>query len=272
MVEEKREVVRLKGPTDHKNPEFEEYLKTRTSKDFIAEQDELLGLARADAAVRAEARREEDALDGERYMYSTQRLAYTEVKKEQMRQRLSKEKNCTYTYSQEFTSQTVSMVDAERLAQVELADSKAHWKTSKGFVYPAPRKTSSYAVHPNKPSQSRIDILGEEWVENEMHPEDVKRVFDFKPGQVDFNTVPSNGKGIFGGFDKPAFERELVSEDIGNSRTLPRGKILEVKNKEFFNSVHLCGEAEAVEEQSMRRQLGLLGGGLRPEGQTRPAG
>jgi hypothetical protein len=145
------------------------------------------------------------------------------------------------------------MVDAERLGQVELADGKKKWKTQKGFVYPVPRKAADYAVHPNKPSQSRIDILSEEWVENESHPEDIKQVFDFKPGQVDFNTVPSNGKGIFGGYDKPKFTRDFVSADVGSSTTLPRGKIVETKNPGFFNSVHLVGP-ELYEEELAQKQ------------------
>ena len=42
VEDKKKEIVRLKGPTDDKNPEFDKYLKTRTSKDFLAEQGELL--------------------------------------------------------------------------------------------------------------------------------------------------------------------------------------------------------------------------------------
>ena len=115
VEDKKKEIVRLKGPTDDKNPEFDAYLKTRTSKDFLAEQEELLKKAEAEADILREKRRAEDALeDPDRYMYSTQRLAYTEIKKAQLRDRLSKEKNCTFTYSKDYTSQTVSMVDAER--------------------------------------------------------------------------------------------------------------------------------------------------------------
>ena len=112
----------------------------------------------------------------------------------------------------------MSMVDAERLKQVEEEESRKAWKTKKGFIYPAPRKTSEYAVHPQKPSQSRIEILTEEWIENELHPENVKREVHLKDGQPDFNTVPSNGKMIFGGLQAPTYTREFVSERIGSSR------------------------------------------------------
>ena len=116
-------------------------------------------IAKKEADVLREKRRELDALeDPNRHVYSSQKLAYTEIKKQQMRDRLGKEKNCTFTYSQDFTSQTVSMVDGERLKQVEEEDNRSRWKTKRGFIYPAPRKASDYAVHPDKPSQSRIEL------------------------------------------------------------------------------------------------------------------
>ena len=130
-----------------------------------------------------------------------------------------------------------------------MEDSKKLEMTKGGFTYPAPRKPESYAVHPSKPSESRIDILGEEWVENEMHPEDVKRTFEFKEGQKDFNTVPSNGKMIFGGFEAPSFERNCDTTLIGDSGTLPRGKIIEVKNNDFFSSVFGGGTEEGLFEE-----------------------
>ena len=141
VEEKKKEIVRLKGPTDDKNPEFDKYLKTRKNKDFLAEQDEFLKKAMAKADITREKRRAEDAKeDLDRYMYSTQKLAYTEIKKAELRDRLSKEKNCTFTYSQDYTSQTVSMVDAERLKHVLEEENKKKWKTKRGFKYPAPRK------------------------------------------------------------------------------------------------------------------------------------
>jgi len=144
VVEEKK-VDKLKADTDARNPEFEEYLKTRRSKDFLKVQADLLAEAKEEGVRRMETRNAADALeDPVRFMYSSQKLAYTEIKKEQMRQRLSKAKNCSFTYSQQFTSQTVSMVDAERLKQVELEDSRKANMTSKGFIYPAPRKPSEY--------------------------------------------------------------------------------------------------------------------------------
>ena len=261
IVEEEEEVVeekkidKLKADTDARNPEFDEHLRTRKTKDFLGLQDELLTEAKKEGERRLEARKAADALeDPVRFMYSSQRLAYTEIKKEKMRQRLSKAKNCTFTYSQQFTSQTVSMVDAERLKQVEEEESRSRWKTKKGFVYPAPRKATEYAVHPQKPSQSRIEILTEEWIENELHPENVKREVKLKDGQPDFNTVPSNGKMIFGGLEAPKFTREFASENIGSSTKLPRGKIINETNPEFFNSVHLCGEGLFVEEQEEKRK------------------
>ena len=119
VVEEKKGPPVRNGPTDDKNPEFDKYLKTRKAPDYIGEQTVLLKEAQEDADRRRVKREEEDALeDPNRHTYSTQKLAYTEIKKAQMRDRLRKEKNCTFTYSKDYTSQTISMVDAERLSQV----------------------------------------------------------------------------------------------------------------------------------------------------------
>ena len=254
-MEKKRESVRLKGPTDDKNPEFDEYLKTRTPPDFLKEQEELLGLAKKEADAARDKRAELDAIeDPNRHVYSSQKLAYTEIKKQEMRDRLSREKNCTFTYSKDFTSQTVSMVDGERLKQVEEEENRSRWKTKRGFKYPAPRKASEYAVHPDKPSQSRIEILHEEWVENELHPENVKREIQLKLGQPDFDTVPSNGKMIFGGFEAPKYSRDYASSNIGSSTQLPRGKKTETRNPGFFNSVHLNGEEQADAERRIKEK------------------
>ena len=256
VKEVKKEVVRLKGPTDHHNAEFEEYLRSRKAPDFLALQKEQLEAAMKEAEAARERRRESDLDDSNslRFMYSSQKLAFTEIQKERMRDRLSKEKNCTFTYSKDFTSQTVSMVDAERLKQVQEEENRCKWKTKRGFVYPAPRKKEDYAVHPSKPSQSRIDILGEEWVENELHPENVKREVKLKPGQPDFDTVPSNGKMIFGGFEAPKYSREYNSSMIGSSKTLPRGSLTLTKDPTFFHSVHLNGEEQAEEERRIKEK------------------
>lgn len=82
------------------------------------------------------------------------------------------------------------MVDEERLKQDEAAESKTKWKTSRGFVYPAPRKAVEFIQHPMKPSDSRIDTLKLPWVENELHPQPVSRSALLGKDQIDFDTIP----------------------------------------------------------------------------------
>ena len=96
--------------------------------------------------------------------------------------------------------------------------------------------------------------MSEEWVENELHPQNVKRKIQLKPGQPDFDTVPSNGKMIFGGSEAPKYTREYESKNIGSSTILPRGHLIDVKNPGFFNSVHLNGEEQAAEEEALRKK------------------
>ena len=101
---------------------------------------------------------------GQVFIYSGQKLNWSEWQKEQMRQRLGKDKKSTYTYSQEFNSLTMSLVNEVKhgfldsfslgtdafpfgvalatqaeMEQLEQKASRRKWTTKRGFVYPAPR-------------------------------------------------------------------------------------------------------------------------------------
>lgn len=52
------------------------------------------------------------------YMYSGQKLRWTELAKEELRQKLAKVKNATFTYSTEFNSLTMPVVNETELAQL----------------------------------------------------------------------------------------------------------------------------------------------------------
>ncbi len=71
---------------------------------------------------------------------SGQKLRHTELQKEEQRNRLKKNKNATYTYSQAFQSLTMCMVNEAEIA--EAAEARKKWTTPKGFVYPAPKARS----------------------------------------------------------------------------------------------------------------------------------
>jgi len=49
---------------------------------------------------------------------------------------------------------------------------------------------------------------------------------------------------IFGGYHKPKWTRDYDGRYLGNYSRLPRGRIQNLKNSEFFKSVHLFGEKQ----------------------------
>jgi len=147
----------------------------------------------------------------------------------------------------------VSMVDETRLRLDAEAESKARWKTKRGFVYPAPRKVEDFAKHDGKPSAARIDSLQEPWVENELHPPPAARTIELKPGQRDFDTIPAQGAELFGGMRVPKFERPYDSNNLGSERRLPRGRMTLDKNAAYFRSVHLTGAGLAEEQAATNK-------------------
>lgn len=73
-------------------------------------------------------------------------------------------------------------------------------------MWPCPRTRQELITHPSKPSESRIDTLREPWVENELNGgAEVEAGANEAGGppdlawRRDFDTVPSNGKSVFGG-------------------------------------------------------------------------
>ena len=212
-------------------------LRSRTERDFLAQQREALDSAKQAHGMARAARAEERANETvpTDWCYGSQKLNYTELKKQQLRTRLALDKSATFTYSQDFVSQTVSLVDEFRIAQNAAAESRKAWMTPKGFVYPAPKPKGEYALHPHKPSASRIDMLKEPWVENEVTGGGdaaalAKARFDpaTMTGEKDFSTVPSNGAMMFGGYLPPAYARQYDSHALQARNKLPRGKQLAV--------------------------------------------
>ena len=254
-LETKAVSERRKAPTDSFNPLFEQSLKERTTRDYLQEQSEVLDETLKAYEEQKKVLAEERAADPVpvQFVYSGQKLQYTELKKGEMRSKLAREKNSHFTYSTEFLSAAVSMVDETRLRLDAEAEAKARWKTKRGFVYPAPKKTSEFYVHPNKPSDSRIDILKEPWVENEMHPKPQGRSVVLPEGQPDFDCIPAQGKALFGGLYAPKFERPYDNNNLGSETRLPRGRMTLGKNPAFYKSVHLSGAAGAKEEEEDRK-------------------
>ena len=57
-------------------------------------------------------------------------------------------KNATFTFSKDFVSQTLCLVDEETEQRRALAQSKQEWLTAKGFRYPAAKTRQDLITHP----------------------------------------------------------------------------------------------------------------------------
>jgi hypothetical protein len=73
------------------------------------------------------------AQGGKIYLYSSQSLNWKAQAMKEMRARLGQAKDTTYTFSKEFVSQSLSLVDqaADKMAQVKAE--KSEWLTQKGI-------------------------------------------------------------------------------------------------------------------------------------------
>lgn len=89
-------------------------------------------------------------------------------------------------------------------------------------MWPCPRTRQELITHPSKPSESRIDTLREPWIENELNggmQEQMAGAIDAGgPPELawrrEFDTVPSNGKAVFGGLKVGRWPRYTHVEDV----------------------------------------------------------
>ena len=207
---------------------------------------------------------------GKIYNYSTQSKNFTEITKEAMRKELAKDRNATYTYSMDYNSVgfrrsrqkkgwptahthththflsttftfyhrqlTMCMVNEDEIELQAKLDSRAKFTTKSGFVYPANKDEEElrHSRVPKDVSQARKDDLATKWVEGLYSGKALGRDVELPPGQKDFDTVPSNGKLIFGGYHADG-----------------------TKNPTFFTSVHLGGDEQAALEKECVQVVGF---------------
>ena len=134
------------GPSDCHNPYFEHHLRTRPVHrvDHLAIGREYRRKAWIQMLHRLDKRDQEyiETMEkvlgkdgnqgGKIYLYSTQTLNFKEFAMTEMRKRLGGDHNATYTFSKDFVSQTLTLVDIEADKKAALAQSRAEWLTSKG--------------------------------------------------------------------------------------------------------------------------------------------
>ena len=161
------------------------------------------------------------------FVYSSQRLNYTEMQKERMRQRLAKDKRSTYTYSADFQSLTVSLVNESEIEQQAAAAARSKWTTKRGFVYPAPKDPEEFRRHPKALSDARKEDLRQPW--DDPHDRPAAHLLD-KDKSKRFDTVPA------------------ASSEFGYVDAKGR------RNPDFFKSVHLTGDGLAKEEAAAKKR------------------
>ena len=196
------------------------------------------GAHEAYMAKRLEQAKKEEAEFSEQrqqvYIYSGQKLQYTELKKEEMRQALAQKKNTTYTYSKDHLSLAVQMVNEDKMKVDEERRNREKFMTKKGFVYPAPKPKSEYARPSRDISESRKEELRTEWAENENNPEYNKTMGRgeeaLDEGRSGFDTRPAPPGRLFGGLDPsgtkadPNFYTSVINT--------PFSEAIEAKTKE----------------------------------------
>lgn len=223
VVHEKQR--RLKAATDSFNPLYLKAKEERREKNYLKEskiiQQEIQKAVQEKLALERE-----NMDDAPVYMYSGQKLQNTELNKAAMRDRLAKDVSANFTYSSEFQSLAMCMVDEDKIICDEHEASRKKWTTPSGFMYPAPRDPSEYIKHPNAPSKQRQEELREPWVENANHPKPISR--EGSDSSNKFNTLPSKDM-VFGG-------------------TNSDGTV----NATFFKSVHLVGDGMEAEMDAAR--------------------
>lgn len=256
-------------PTDCRNPGFEIHLRTRPVHrvDLLAETKELRAQAWEGMLRRREHREEEyhsnlrSVLGEEAYeksmaaggpkifLYSQQSKNFKAQAFNVLRDRVAQDKNATYTFSQDFVSQTVCVVDEDQLVKNAKAESKAAMLTAKGFQYPKPKTRAELLLHPQRPSEARIEELKEPF----------RDILDVRPGadsetrdptlralEKGFKTqIPSDG--LFGALKPVTFERPFELKLVGDRTKLPRGLLTGGTEPDpaAFRSVHLGGENQA---------------------------
>lgn len=119
--------------------------------------------------------------DVEVFFYGNQKLNIWEVQKEEMRQKIVKDKANFYTYSKDYLSLTFPLVNENEIALKEKEDNEASWKTKTGFDNVMKRQ--NWNEHPKKPHYSQIEALK---VPHHLQVEDTKKKLQkhqFVPGE-----------------------------------------------------------------------------------------
>jgi hypothetical protein len=260
-------------PTDCWNPTFTSYFTSRPEHrvDYLSEQQKLLKEA-YEQGLRRMAKREEVATEtitrvmgpenanAKIYIYGSQSQNFMAKALSSLRTRISKETaGATYTFSKDFISQTVCVVDEDADRAAIKAEKASHYLTPSGFVYPKPKTLQDLITHPKKPSDSRIEALKEQYdgdLPKNLKSNSAEDIANLALERGYTNRI--RGGNDFGKLKWPEYKKEFDLKDVGSRTVLPRGAILVGgqgdKDPKGFQSVHIGGEGRAklVEEDEER--------------------
>ena len=256
-------------PTDCWNQQFTDYLKTRPEHriNHIEEQRELSKSA-YEAGLKRLAQKDADAEDylikvlgpegatSKIYVYASQAENFKVKAYSELRNRIAKEKQgATYTFSKDFISQTVCVVDEDADRAAIKTEKESHWLTSTGFTYPKPKVLQDLITHPKRPSDSRIEELSNAW-DGDL-PKDMRSITPEATERLRLERGYTNrirGGNDFGKLKVPNYTTDFKMKLVGDRQKLPRGHITQGdrgdKDKNAFRSVHLggAGQAKIIEE------------------------
>ena len=262
------------APTDCRNDEFEERLRTRPAHrvDFQAEQraikqqawDHMLARSAQrdaesyDILVRVLGKEAADA-GAKIYVYASQAENFKVKAFSELRGRIAKFSDATYTFSKDFISQTICVVDEEADRKKLKEEKQSHWLTQTGFTYPKPKTQADLITHPKRPSEARIEDLKDPWSGDMAPPgkggEDSAENLRLERGY----SVRVRGGDLFGALKAPEFQREFQLKLVGDKKRLPRGALVAGmggdKDPAAFKSVHLGGEGQArIIEEALEKE------------------
>jgi hypothetical protein len=178
----------------------------------------------------------------------------------------------TYSFSKDFISQTVCVVDEKAEKKKQAAADKAEWLTPKGFVYPKPKTHKDLIAIPGRPSEARIEDLKEPYrdvIEQRMleqkgtggalSAEELNENVRFTELERGYSTRFKSDP-YFGALKPVGFDREFQLKLVGDRHKLPRGLPTVGtrfdKDPDAFKSVHLVGDAQRkiVEEAQAKEK------------------
>jgi len=181
------------------------------------------------------------------HVYSGMPRGWTAQQRHAMTQRLASDTKGQYSYSKDFGSATVVLVDEEEERRIAREQDEARRTTTRGFVYPAPTRPQDRQRHPGALSESRKADLQVPWAD----PADQSAVEEARGRALALRS----GRGAWSQPSSIGGSDAVGRGGAGGGAHLrgsfgfvgPAGERLDAL---YFTSVHIGGEKEAEERKA----------------------